>query len=182
MAAKTINTRTLILVISISAVIIAGTGISIWLGVRYANSKHPDLDWNLEISGNLVGDDFNITMAEILAMPSYEQEYTIKGFPDDLIADFKGIQLDHLFTSIIDIDPSAVNVTFTAWDDYSKTFTIAELSNNATFILAYKQDGQFLANYPDGGSGYLYLIMPAKNPSDYNGQYCVKSVVELLFT
>ncbi|MHA1738328.1 MAG: molybdopterin-dependent oxidoreductase [Candidatus Heimdallarchaeota archaeon] len=176
------KTGTLITVIALSAVILAGTGVSIWLGVRYANNKHPALDWSLKASGNLVGDDFNITMAELLNMPSYEQEYTISGWPDDTIATFKGVQLSYLLENVINYDPSAVNITFSAWDGYSWTFDIAQFINNDTYILAYEQDGQFLTSYPEGGIGYLYLVMGAKNPSDFNGQYCVKSVVELIFT
>ncbi|MHA1126814.1 MAG: molybdopterin-dependent oxidoreductase [Candidatus Heimdallarchaeota archaeon] len=185
MAAQKMSTSTLILIISISAVILAGTGISIWLGVTYSppvvDNDHPNQDWEFMITGNIVGDDFNITIQELLNMPQYEDDYEMKAVPPHETFTFTGVQLKHLFDNVISIDPTATTVTFIAQDGYAQVFTIADIGNNESNILAHSMDGEYLENYPEGGDGYLRLIMPASSPDDFNAQYCVKNVLELRF-
>lgn len=184
MTARTISIRTIILVISISVVIITGTGISIWLGVRNSlkDTNHPDQDWSFKVSGNIIGDDFNITIKELLNIPQHEDEYTIKTTPPYFVGTFTGVRISYLFDNIIDINPTATVVTFIAWDGYVVSFFIAEIGNNDSNILAHSIDGEYYESYPDGGDGYLRLIMPASGPDDFNGQYCIKCVVELRFS
>ena len=184
MAAQKLSTTTLIIVISLSAVILAGTGISIWLGVTYTpplvDTDHPDQDWEFMVTGNLVGDDFNISIQELLNMPQHSELYEILSDPP-YTANFSGVQIQYLFDNVIDIDPSATTVTVIAWDGYAWAFSIAELGNNESNILALSKNGQYLENYPSG-NGYLRLIVPSSGPDDFNSQYCVKNVVELRFT
>jgi len=181
MSGKSVNVTRLVLVIVFSVLILTGTGIGIWLGVRNNATQHPNPTWSFKVSGNIVGGgSINITMQTMLSLPSYEQEYTIKA-KTDYVATFKGVQLSYLFTNVINVDPSAKNVTFSAWDGYSWKFNLSEVLNNNTYILAYAVDGEYLTSYPEGGNGYLWLIVPAKNPADFNGQRCVKSVTEIIF-
>lgn len=180
----TLKTSTLIIVISLSAVILAGTGISIWLGVTYTpplvDTDHPDQDWEFMVTGNIVGDDFNISIKELLNMPQHEADYEIKSDPA-YTSTFIGVKISYLFDVIIDIDPSATTVTFVAWDGYSKLFPIVDILANDSNILAHSIDGAFMENYPDGGNGYLRLIMPSYGSYDPNSEFCVKNVVEILF-
>lgn len=180
MSEKSIKVTRLVLVIIFSVVILTGTGVGIWVGVRNNSLTHPNPTWSFKVSGNIVGGEINITMQTMLSLPSYEQVYTIKA-KTNYDALFKGVQLSYLFTEVIDVNPSAKNVTFSAWDGYSWTFNLSEVLNNDTYILAYMKDGQYLTSYPEGGNGYLWLIVPAKNPADFNGQRCVKSVTEIIF-
>jgi len=185
MAAQKMSTSTLIIVISLSAVILAGTGISIWLGVTYSppliDTDHPDQDWEFMVTGNIVGDDFNISIQELLNMPQHSEIYEIKSDPS-YTANFSGVQIKHLFDNVIDIDPSATTVTVIAWDGYAWAFSIATIGSNESNILAHSMDGQYMENYLDDGNGYLRLIIPSSGADDFNSQYCVKNVVELRFS
>lgn len=178
MAASTKKVGVIIAVIVISSMIIVGTGIGIWLGVR--SNLHPDPGWTLKITGNVQGGNTTITMSEILNMPAYKAEYEIRGSTVDTYL-FRGIILANLFQEAINIDPSAVNVTFIALDDHQWIFPISEILNNNTYILAYMQNNQYLDSFDDGGNGYLWLIVPQYDEFDYNGQRCVKSTVEIYF-
>ena len=178
MAASTKKVGLLITVIVISSMIIVGTGIGIWLGVR--SNLHPDPGWTLKISGNVQGGNTTITMSEILNMPSYRAEYEIRAKTNTIYL-FQGAILANLFQDVINIDPSAENVTFIAADEYQWTFPIIEIQNNNTYILAYIQNNQYLDSFDDGGNGYLWLIVPNYDEVDFNGQRCVKSTVEIYF-
>ena len=119
------KTGTLITVIAISAVILAGTGISIWLGVTHTpysppleNTDHPDQYWEFMVTGDVVGGDFNISIQELLNMPQHWEIYEILSDPA-YTANFSGVQIQYLFDNIIDIAPTATTVTFIAWDGYS---------------------------------------------------------------
>lgn len=184
MGQKTLKVSTLIIAITIGAIIITGTSIGIWLGIRNSikDTDHPDQDWSFKISGNIIGGDFNITIKELLIMPQHEEEYTIKASPPDFIGIFKGVEISYLLNHIIDIDPTATDVTFIAWDGYSLLFSISIISSNDSNILAHTLDGEYYESYPNDGHGYLRLILPSSGPGDFNGQYCIKSVVEIKFS
>ncbi len=178
MAASTKKVGVMIAVIVISSIIIAGTGIGIWLGVR--SNLHPDPGWTLKITGNVQGGNTTITMSEILNMPAYKAVYEIRAKTNTNYT-FQGAILANLFQDEINIDPSAENVTFIAADGYQWTFPITEIQNNNTYILAYIQNNQYLDSFDDGGNGYLWLIVPNYDEFDFNGQRCVKSTVEIYF-
>lgn len=178
MAASTKKVGVLIAVVVISSMIIVGTGIGIWLGVK--SNLHPDPGWALKISGNIQGGNTTITMSEILNMPSYRAEYEIRAKTNTIYL-FQGAILANLFQDAINIDPSAENVTFIAADEYQWTFPIIEIQNNNTYILAYMQNNQYLDSFDNGGNGYLWLIVPNYDEFDFNGQRCVKSTVEIYF-
>ncbi len=181
MAEKTVKLTTIIFVSVASALILTGTGVGIWLGVKNLNEvPHQEPSWSFKISGNIVGNDFNITLDELFEMPSLEQEYTIRSKTNNTDV-YKGVQLTHLFTEVIDIDPTAENVTFIAWDGYSWKFSISELLGNDSYILAYEKNYEYLTSYLEDGIGYLYLIVGSTEDYPFNGQRCVKSVVELSF-
>jgi len=167
-----------ITVIVISSLIIAGTGIGIWLGVR--SNLHPNPGWTLKISGNIQGGNTTITLSEIFNMPSYKGDYEIRAKTATTYL-FQGAILANLFQDAINIDPSAENVTFIAADDYQWIFPIIEIQNNNTYILAYMQNNQYLESFEDSGNGYLWLIVPNYDEFDFNGQRCVKNVVEIHF-
>ena len=178
MAASTKKIGLTIAVIVISSMIIVGTGIGIWLGVK--SNLHPDPGWTLKISGNIQGGNTTITISEILNMPAYKAEYEIRAKTNTIYL-FQGAILANLFQDEINIDPSAENVTFIAADGYQWTFPIIEIQNNNTYILAYMQNNQYLDSFDDGGNGYLWLIVPNYDEFDFNGQRCVKSTVEIHF-
>lgn len=178
MTEKSVKLGTLIVVIAFSALVISGTGVGIWIGVR--NTSHPNLEWSFKISGNIVGDDFNITMSELLDMPALTQEYTIRA-KTNVTNFYTGVQLTHLFTNIIDIAPTAENVTFIAWDGYAWSFSISEFLNDETYILSYAIDGEFFDSYLEDDIGYLYLIVHSTEDFPWNGQRSIKSVVEINF-
>ena len=133
-----------------------------------------------KISGNIVGGDFNITLEELLDMPSHEQEYTIRAKTNNT-DDYKGVQFTYLFNDEIDIEPTAEYVTFIAWDGYAWKFSISELLGNDTYILAYEMNNEYLTSYLEDGIGYLYLIVGSTDDYPFNGQRSVKSVVEISF-
>ncbi|HUT80767.1 MAG TPA: molybdopterin-dependent oxidoreductase [Candidatus Bathyarchaeia archaeon] len=172
----------ILIVASVSVVAITGTGIGIWLGVKSQNFlPHPDSEWSFKISGNIVGEDFNITLAELIAMPSHKDDYVIRG-STTFEAEYQGVLLSYLFEDIIDVNVSATTVTFVAIDEYSLNFNIDELLSKDSPILAYKMDGQYLESKEDGGTGYLRLILPPESDQDYNGPLCLKWIVEIIFT
>ena len=159
MAEKTVKIITIIFVSVASAIIIAGMGVSMWLGVKNLSEvPQQDPNWSFKISGNIFGEDFNITLEELLEMPSYEQEYTIRA-KTNKTDNYTGVQLTYLFNDVIDIDPTAENVTFIAWDGYAWKFSISELLRNDTYILAYEMNDESLTSYLEDGIGYLYLIV-----------------------
>ncbi|MCK5159294.1 MAG: hypothetical protein KAR08_09065, partial [Candidatus Heimdallarchaeota archaeon] len=129
---------------------------------------------------NVQGGNTTITMSEILNMPSYRAEYEIRAKTNTIYL-FQGAILANLFQDVINIDPSAENVTFIAADEYQWTFPIIEIQNNNTYILAYMQNNQYLDSFDNGGNGYLWLIVPNYDEFDFNGQRCVKSTVEIYF-
>ena len=178
MAASTKKIGLIITVIVISSMIIVGTGIGIWLGVR--SNLHPNPGWTLKISGNVQGGNTTITMSEILNMPAYKAEYEIRAKTNTIYL-FQGAILANLFQEAINIDPSAENVTFIATDEYQWTFPILEIQNNNTYIIAYMLNSQYLESYEEGGNGYLWLIVPNYDEFDSNGQRCVKNTIEIYF-
>ncbi|MHA1123069.1 MAG: hypothetical protein ACTSPC_09770 [Candidatus Heimdallarchaeota archaeon] len=178
MAASTKKVGVIITVIVISSMIIVGTGIGIWLGVR--SNLHPDPGWTLKITGNIQGGNTTITMSEIINMPAYKAVYEIRA-KTNVNYTFQGAILANLFQDVINIDPSAENVTFIAVDEYQWTFPIIEIQNNNTYILAYLQNNQYLDSFDDGGNGYLWLIVPNYDEYDFNGQRCVKNTIEIHF-
>ncbi|MCG3252918.1 MAG: hypothetical protein KAX09_03650 [Candidatus Heimdallarchaeota archaeon] len=178
MAASTKKVGVVITVIVISSMIIVGTGIGIWLGVR--SNLHPDPGWTLKITGNIRGGNTTITMSEIINMPAYKAVYEIRA-KTNVNYTFQGAILANLFQDVINIDPSAENVTFIAVDEYQWTFPIIEIQNNNTYILAYLQNNQYLDSFDDGGNGYLWLIVPNYDENDFNGQRCVKNTIEIHF-
>ncbi|MHA1212532.1 MAG: molybdopterin-dependent oxidoreductase [Candidatus Heimdallarchaeota archaeon] len=179
MAEKTTSKSSLIIVIVLSTLVLAGSSVGIWLGVR--EQSHPEPEWSFKISGNIVGDDFNITMSELLEMTSYRDTYTIRSKTNDTDK-YTGVQFSYLFDEIIAIDPSAENVTIIAWDGYAWKFSIDFLKGNDTHILAYKMNNQFLDSYlVEDGIGYLYSIVTCTEDYPFNGQRSIKSVVEINF-
>ena len=178
MSTKNQNIITIIIVSVLSLLVIASTGITIYLGKL--NAPHPDGDWSFKISGNIIGDEFNITMDELTAMPSYKKDYVMQG--DDLyIAEFQGVQISYLLDNIIDVNPSATTIAFIAFDTYQIPFQLSTLLQYQSVILAYKKNGQYLESYQDGGIGYLRLIIP-QEMVEFNAQMCLKGVVEIRFS
>ncbi|MBN1330353.1 MAG: molybdopterin-dependent oxidoreductase [Candidatus Heimdallarchaeota archaeon] len=172
----------ILIVVTVSVVAITGTGIGIWLGIKNQNMlPHPESEWSFKISGNIIGDDFNITIAELLAMPRHKDNYVIRG-SSTFEAEFDGVLLSYLFENAINVNLSATTVTFVAVDEYSLNFNINDLLSKDSAILAYKMDGQYLNSKEDGGPGYLRLIFPPENEQDYNGPLCLKWIVEIIFT
>ncbi|NHJ32377.1 MAG: hypothetical protein FK732_05910 [Asgard group archaeon] len=174
------KTGLIITVVVVSSLILTGTGIGIWLGVR-ANI-HPEPGWTLKITGNVQGGNTTITMSEIINSDHHRGEYDIQsgGGIDTYL--FQGVILSILFQELININPDAENVSFIPQDYYSsQPISISEILNNNTYILAYMENNRYLNNYESGGNGYLWLIVPKANPSDYNGPRCVKNVVEIYF-
>ncbi|NHJ05528.1 MAG: hypothetical protein EAX90_11940 [Candidatus Heimdallarchaeota archaeon] len=178
------KTAKIILIVIISSIIISGTSVGIWYAIKNNQediTPHPDSDWKLLISGDLDGDDFNITLNEIIEMPSYKQDYTIRG-SDTYIAEYEGASIQYLIQNEININSSATIITFVSNDSYELSFNIDELTSNEANILAYKKNGEYLKSQSEGGNGYLRLIIPPKNDQDYNGPLCLKWVVEIKFS
>ncbi|MBK5112008.1 MAG: hypothetical protein KGD59_03840 [Candidatus Heimdallarchaeota archaeon] len=178
MAESTKKMGLIITVVVVSSLIITGTGIGIWLGVRA--SLHPEPGWTLDLTGKIQGGNTTITMSEILNLPSYKAEYEIRA-KTNVVYLFQGAILANLFQDAITIDPTAENATFIASDDYQWTFSIDEILNNNTYILAYMQNNKYLDSYENDGNGYLWLVVPNYDEFDFNGQRCVKNVVEIYF-
>ncbi|NHJ39697.1 MAG: molybdopterin-dependent oxidoreductase [Asgard group archaeon] len=172
-----------IIVISIIVIVIStGTGIGIWLGIRNLSlGPHPDEDWSLQISGNIIGGDFNITIAELLEMPIHKEKYTIRG-STTFKAIYQGVSISYLIQNIIDINTSATTISFEAIDEFSIHFNITEIIADESNILAYAMDNQYLTNSTEGGTGYLRLIIPPANDSDYNGPLCLKWVAKIIIS
>ena len=188
MAEKSLKVLTIVIVVIVSSAIVAGTSVGIWLGVRNANNNttngpcdHPDCDWAFNITGKIDGGDFSITMSELLNMPQHEEDYVVKAKPPYFEGTFTGVQIGYLFDHVIDIDSSATTVTFIGEDGYAWSFSL-DIGDNESNILAHSVDGEYFDSYADDGDGYLRLIMHASGVDDFNGQYCVKNVVELRFS
>ena len=186
MAQRTVKTSTIIIAIVIGTIVIAGTSVGIWLGVRnkdpnLIDTNHPDQDWEFMITGKIKGGDFNISIKEFLNMPQHSEIYEILSDPP-YSANFSGVQIQYLFNNIIDIDSSATSVTFYAQDGYFWGFDISSIGTNSSNILAISKNGQYLEGYHEGGIGYLRLIIPSSGPDDFNSQYCLKNVIELRFS
>lgn len=173
----------LIIIILSSVIVLSGTGLGIYFGVYYntnnsQNHIHPAGDWELVISGNLIGVSFNITMNDILEMPSYSEDYIIQG-SDTYTANFKGVRLTYLLEEIINYDPEATSIKFIAFDTFFVTIAISDIISNERIILAYEKNGEFLEGPEEDGIGYLRLIVPQNSPDDFNGPECLKNIVEL---
>jgi len=173
------NIGLVVTVVVISSVIITGTGIGIWLGVK--SNLHPEPGWTLELTGNIENGNTTITMSEIIISTSYKAEYEIRSTNTTNTYLFQGVILANFFQEIITIEPSAENVTFIAAENSQWTFPISEILNNNTYILAYMQNNKYLSSFEEGGNGYLWLIVPNYDEFDFNEQRCVKSVVEIYF-
>jgi len=174
----------IILIVIFSSVIISGVSIGIWLGINNSqdnNLPHPDEDWELQISGALAVDDFNISLSEIIEMPFYKQDYTIRG-SDTYVAEYKGVSIQYLVQNKIDVNSTATTITFVSNDSYELSFNIDEIISDEANILAYKKNGEYLLNQSEGGNGYLRLIIPPENDQDYNGHLCLKWIVQIIFS
>ena len=182
MSQKTKLSTILLIVIPVSAIVIAGASVGIWLGVRNNLGDHPDPEWSFKITGNVIGGDYNITMSELLAMEQYEATVFFNRKPlVNYTETHIGVNLAHLFDQI-PIDSSAVNVTFISEDGYGATKVHSlSVADNSTWILSYAVDGSYHESFSDGGDGYIYLIKPQTTPDEYNAQYCIKSVAEIRF-
>ncbi|NHK29715.1 MAG: hypothetical protein FK730_00085 [Asgard group archaeon] len=179
MSEKTKQIVTIVLISTLSAMVLAGTSVGIWLGATN-NMQHPEPEWALEIRGNIVGDSITINMSEILDMPFYRDKYIIRS-GNTIEARFQGVKLSYLFNEVIDVQQSAVNVTFVAFDGFNKTLNLTDIFGNDRNILAYKMNRYFMDNYQNEGDGYLRLIIAAEDENDYNGQFCVRNIVEIIF-
>lgn len=189
MTEKSTKILTIVIVVIISSVIVAGTSVGIWLGVRNANNNtpnglcdHPDCDWAFNVTGKIAGGNFSISLSELLNMPQHEEEYIVKAKLPYFEGTFTGVQIKYLFDHVIDIDSSATTVTFIGEDGYAWSFVIEDIHYNESNILAHSVDGEYFDSYADDGDGYLRLIMHASGIDDFNGQYCVKNVAELRFS
>ncbi len=178
MAESTKKIGSIISVVVISSVIMVGTGIGIWLGVK--TNLHPEPGWTLALTGNIAGGNTTIIMSEILLLLSDKAEYEIRTNVTNVYL-FQGVILASFFQESITINPSAENVTFIGADEYQWTFPISEILNNDTYILAYMLNNHYIPSFEEGGNGYLWLIVPNYNEFDSNGERCVKSVVEIYF-
>ncbi|NHJ47558.1 MAG: molybdopterin-dependent oxidoreductase [Asgard group archaeon] len=169
----------IILGVAIGSIILTGTGIGIWLGVRNTDlGIHPDDEWELMITGNIIGDDFNLTLTEITSMPYFEQGYIIKGSTTVEYV-YRGVSISHLIANEIPVEANATTITFVAIDQYEISFSISELTSDDANILAYARNGQYLLNQTAGGNGYLRLIIPQTSEDDFNGPSCLKWIVEI---
>lgn len=171
----------IVLVSLLSLAVLTSSIVGIWLGVRNTElGPHPDSDWELMITGNIVGGDFNLTMGEITEMNFYKQKYTIRGSTTTTNV-YLGVSLDYLFTNEININETVDTVVFVSEDERDMSFSIAEITSNGTNIIAYAIDGEYLLNQSQGGSGYLRLIIPPESEEDFNGPKCLKWIIEIRF-
>ena len=172
----------IILVVVISSVILTGTSLGIWFTLKeQVLGNHPDPDWELMITGSVIGGDFNITLQEIIDMPWFERNYIIRGTTTNTYT-YRGVSLNYLFNTELPITDNATTVTFIAIDAYQISFAIADMIAEEARILAYARDGQYLLNQTAGGNGYLRLIIPPENDEDFNGPNCLKWIVEIKFS
>jgi DMSO/TMAO reductase YedYZ molybdopterin-dependent catalytic subunit len=179
MSERTKQIVIIVVISTLSVMVLATTSVGIWLGASN-NMQHPDPDWQLQISGNIVGDSQTLNMSEILDMPSYKDKYVIRS-GNTIVARFQGVKLSYLFNEVIDVQQSAVNVTFVAFDGFNKTLNLTDIFDDDRNILAYKMNRYFMDNYQNEGDGYLRLIIAAEDENDYNGQFCIRNVVEIIF-
>ncbi|NHJ87961.1 MAG: molybdopterin-dependent oxidoreductase [Asgard group archaeon] len=170
------------LIVVIIILVGSGTGIGIWLGISNNDlGPHPDAEWSLQITGNIIGDDFNITLSELLEMPTHKEKYTIRG-STTFEAVYQGVSISYLVTNILNINTSATTIIFEAYDSYQIHFSISEIIADESNILAYAMDNEYLTNYTVGGTGYLRLVIPPASESDYNGPLCLKWITKIIIT
>lgn len=173
--------KSLLLTIIISSiVVVSAASLGIYFGVFYEKElgPHPDGEWTLKITGDLIGGEFNISINELLEMPSYKEDYVIKGSSTEIV-EYRGISLSYLINNIINYNENAVQINFIAIDEYSIPFSIEDLLANNRIIIAYMKEGVYLEGPDEDGFGYLRLIVPQSSPEEFNGPYCLKNLVEL---
>jgi DMSO/TMAO reductase YedYZ molybdopterin-dependent catalytic subunit len=161
--------------------VIAGAMISvgIWYKVSTKTAPHPDQTWSFRITGSIVEESTNITIGEMLNMPYLERQYIMRT-SNPYTAVYRGVRMSYLLTTIVTVNDTATELQAKAADGYTLTYDLSELLSNENIILAYMMDGEYLESFEDGGEGYLRIIIPPKDENDFNGQRCLKNVVELI--
>ena len=119
-------------------------------------------DWTLVVDG-LVQNPLNLTLDEILAMPSTTVTAKLQCVGDPggggPTAEWTGVPLK-LILDRVGFDPKAIKVAFYAADGFTTDLTL-KTAMRGDIIVAYKQDGEFL---PMDKEAYppLRLVVPGK--------------------
>ncbi|HUU77786.1 MAG TPA: molybdopterin-dependent oxidoreductase [candidate division Zixibacteria bacterium] len=169
------NKKNVIVLVVIFNVVLAASIIALYFTVFDGYNR--DEEWTITISGDIT-QEVSLNISELELLPKISQEYIIQGNPT-FSAEYTGISLLYLINDIANITQD-VNVNVKAIDQYSHTLNFKnEIETNSDIIIAYMKNGEYIKSYSDGGEGPLRLIIPQKFEGDFNGQFCIKFVVEI---
>ena len=113
-----------------------------------------------------------ITFEEFVELPSVESYLVIKGSKGDEGGTYRGVELSTVMGLYASGDP--VSIRLTAIDGYTVTLPGGYADEGSGVILAYEKDGEGL-----GDDGPIRLIVPISLAGEYNGQECLKGVIQL---
>jgi len=168
------KTATIIAIVIVN-IILVGTAVTLYFTVFQRNNQVEE--GKIIITG-LVDQQINLTLVDLELMPNITKEYTLNGNPT-IIADYTGVSLGYLLVEVANITEN-YKVRIIAIDNYPPvSLSMVEIITTPDIIIAYMKDGEYIKSRTEGGNGPFRLIIPERYPGEWNGQLCMKYVVEI---
>lgn len=168
----------IILLIVLFNVVLGASLVAIYFTTFNHNGINEE-EWTLTISGD-VEQEVTLKIADLETMPNITRDYIVQGTPT-FKAEYTGVSLYYLVTEIANIT-AAATIQVISIDLFSNSLTLDKINSTRDIIIAYKKNGDNITSHSDGGEGPLRLIIPQKFEGEYNGQYCVKFITEIIIT
>ncbi|MCW4022590.1 MAG: molybdopterin-dependent oxidoreductase [archaeon] len=153
-------------------VLLVAVAVPLYFFVRPADVEEGFLQINGDVTNPL-----NLTVSELEAMPSSNMDATLDSsthIEDEGTFTFTGVPVWTLLQEA-GISDDATSVYIQAIDSYGTSLTVEEIQQNNQIMIVYKQDGEYLESYEEGGTGPLRLVIG----SEEYAQLWVKNVVLL---
>ncbi len=168
----------IILLVIIFNVVLGASLVAVYFTTFNHNEPNEEA-WILTIKGDVV-QELNLTIKDLEVMPNITRDYIVQGTPTTNDT-YTGVSLYYLVTEVANITLAAT-IKVISIDLFSNSLSLDEINATRDIIIAHKINGDNITSHSDGGVGPLRLIIPQKFEGEYNGQYCVKFVVEIKIT
>jgi len=173
-----VNKKTgIILAVVIANIVLVGTVVTLYYTVF---QKDDQVEEGKLIITGLVDQQINLTLVDLELMPNITQQYVLVGTPT-INAEYTGVSLAYLVVNVANVSEN-YKIGVIPIDNYPHPLlTLNDVLTHPDIIIAYKKNGEYLKPRTEGGNGPYRLIIPLGAIEDhgFNGQYCMKYVVEI---
>lgn len=140
------------------------------------NSKGNDS--NVTLSIIFEGENFVVTMDEILAYDKVDFQANVKSSGNDpVLTDFGGVFLNDILQSL-DIQLEDHTVTFKANDGYQTMVTAQEVLQQDNVYLVYEREFNRTLSQDEGGTGPLEIVIVQDAFSQRWNKFVVEIIIE----